>query len=85
MAGPVYLIADKATGFFTHVTVDPTVAANFAKDGAAVLDFPTSVYTTMAVVQGNVSTGNPVPTLVGVSAADLPVPSVSSGGKVTSA
>ena len=72
MAGPHYLVYDKVTGFLTHVTDDPTVASAFTKAGAAVLDWPSSVYPTMAVVPGNVNTGVNVPTLVGVSAANLP-------------
>lgn len=100
MAGPAYLIYDKVTGALTHVSNDPIAVAGFVRAGAAALDWPTSVYPTMAVVPGNAGTGFNVPALVAVSAADLPAPvssstttathsatasGVVSGGSVTSA
>lgn len=85
MAGPAFLIYDKVTGALTHVSNDPTAVAAFTKAGAAALDWPTLVYPTMAVVPGNVNTGVNVPTLVPVSAADLPVPAPPAPKPVTSA
>lgn len=77
MAGPQYLVYDKVTGALTHVSNDVTVVKAFAAAGYAVLDWPSTVYPTMAVVPGNANTGVNVPVLVPVSAANLPVSSTS--------
>lgn len=84
MAGAHYLIFDPITGFLTHLTDDPTVASEFTSAGAAVRDWPSTVFPTMALVPANPNSGGSVPALVGVSGANLPVKLPTSGTVVSS-
>lgn len=85
----IYVVCNAGSGEITDLTVDANAAANWRAAGAAVIPWDNTKFVTVAVIPGNLSAGQPVPKLAGVSAADLPAPvtsaTVSSGGKVTSA